>query len=221
MASRIMHLCVAKLVCETIHFEDQDLFTLGCLAPDLVWYSEGSYDASHFVRTIDHLKGINYQRFLEKYSGDETLSDFKLGYFVHLLTDAIWLNTIQQVYVRTHVEKKAQLYKLGYKDMYKYNPILIKQFSLEKVHVKQVKDLVDEVDVSDFTKMLIDLETDFAVDYIDDAFLVYPYDAVIRFINETAQKSVEFISCIKENGPIEDAINYFVPIGVTGGTTHE
>ncbi len=221
MASRIMHLCVAKLVDEAIKFEDKDLFYLGCLAPDLVWYGKGSYEDSHFVHTVDQIKGIDYLRYVDKYKGKETLSDFKMGYFVHLLTDAIWLNTIQQVYVRNHVEMKAQLYELGYKDMYKYNPILIKHYGLDKIKGIEVEELIDEIDVSDFNKLLLDLEKDFIVDYIDEVFQVYPYDAVISFISETVQKSIKYINQIRVSRPIEDSINYFVPISTTGGTTHE
>ena len=212
MASRIMHLCVAKLVEIESGIIDKDSFYQGCLAPDLVWYGEGEYEISHFSRTMGNYKGIDYVKFLDKYAKYEELSDFKIGYFVHLLTDAIWLKSIQQEFVRKHQEEKAELYKQGYKDMYKYNPILVNYYNLEEFEGKIIEETMEEVDTSQFSKLIFDLQKDFMVEYLDEEFQVYPFENVIHFINEAAQKSNEYIKRIRSNADIEESEQYFVPV---------
>ena len=212
MASRIMHLCIAKLVEEKINFKDKDSFYLGCLAPDLIWYGSGGYENSHFGQTLDDFKGIDYVKYIAKYSREEKLSDFKLGYFVHLLTDAIWLKNIQQVYIRANQERKSELYQLGYKDMYKYNPILIKIYDLKPIGIKRLDEEIDEVELDAFDKLLEDVKNDFLVDYIDEEFNVYPMKAVLDFISVVVDKSYESILSIRKEKTVENSIKYYVPI---------
>jgi len=212
MASRVMHLAVAKLIDEKIELLDRNSFFLGNLAPDLGRYGNRQYEESHFGATTDNLKGIDYLRFFEKYSDNGILDDFKLGYFVHLLTDAIWLKYIQQVFIRKYPEKKTKLYKLGYSDMSKYNPIIINLFELEKPNDCNIIDDIDEVELDLISKIISDLEDDFDVEFIDTKFLVYPYADVLNFINASVHVSTENIYRIRNNQLINEPNQYFVPI---------
>lgn len=213
MGSRMMHLAVAKLITESFHITDAEAFFLGNLAPDLSKYGDGNYDEAHFGATCGNMKGIDFVGFSKKYNEALRHNEFVLGYYVHLLTDAIWLKTIQQKYVRQYPERKQELYKLGYTDMKHYNAVLIDQFALKPVRQTQVNQLIEEIDETHFNHLLAYLDQDFMCKNDNNAvFQVYPYEAVIQFIHESVREAIEYMSALKNSQTIDSAKVYFVPV---------
>lgn len=213
MASRIMHLAVAKLITESFPITDAEAFYLGNLAPDLSKYGNGNYEVAHFGATCGNMKGIDFVAFSKKYNEALRHSDFALGYYVHLLTDAIWLRTIQQTYVRQYPERKQALYKLGYTDMKHYNAVLIDQFALKTVKHTQANQLIEEIDTTHFNDLLAYLDQDFMCKNDSECvFQVYPYEAVIQFIHESVREAINYMTALKKSQTIDAAKAYFVPV---------
>lgn len=213
MASRIIHLTVAKLVIGKINIIDENVFYLGNLAPDLARYGMGDYNKSHFGTELSEIKRIDYSQFVEKYRDKIITDDFVKGYFVHLLTDAIWLKDIQQEFIRKNHGIKTELYKLGYEDMKIYNSLLIEKFKIRKIEAVEIKSIIEEVETTYFDELLNDLESDFVTDtYNLELLQVYPYEAVINFILESVDRCVKNLKNIDANEKVDKSINYYVPI---------
>ena len=192
MASRIMHYCISSKIIESISIENPLEFHFGNLAPDLSRFGNGDYEKSHFGYTGEQVKGINYHWYLSKYLSNDDFSDYKLGYFVHLLSDAIWLKNIQDKYIRCN-ENKESLYQLGYKDMYILNPILINYYSLEKIDFRECKNDIEEIDIFWLNEHVENLNDDFEIQSSGSETKVYPVESVISFIEEAVTKSIEEI----------------------------
>jgi len=209
MASRIMHYCISSKIIESIKIENPIEFHIGNLAPDLSRFDGGDYEKAHFGYAGEQLKGINYYSYLNKYFSFDDFSDYKLGYFVHLLTDAIWLKNIQDKYVRCN-ENKENLYQLGYKDMYLLNPILINQYNLEKLNIIECKNEVEEVDILWLDDHVNNLNEDFGVEYTSCVTKVYPVKSVIDFIEEAVIKSIEGIENLRNGIKTIEPCNFYV-----------
>ncbi len=214
MASRIMHLVIAKLITKKIIIQDEQSFYLGSLAPDLSKYGSDNYNESHFGIQLSDIKGIDYSKFARKYY-DKIISDeFIKGYLVHLVTDAIWLKDIQQVYIRNNHEEKESLYKLGYQDMKIYNSLLIEKYNINNLENSFINSTVDEINYVHLNDLIKDLESDFVANpYNLQLLQVYPYDSVIKFIMASVNQCVKIIRIINNGGNIDTPTSYFVPIG--------
>lgn len=89
MASRIMHLIIASHLIKRLNIKDIHHFHYGNFYPDLSKYNGGSYEKSHYGYVKGALKGIHFEKYYQDHLINDT-DDFKLGYFTHLVTDAIW-----------------------------------------------------------------------------------------------------------------------------------
>lgn len=209
MASRIMHYCIGKKILENIKTVNPIEFHIGNLVPDVSKWGNGDYERAHFGYTNEKYKGINYQEFLNKYMESENLSDYKLGYFVHLLTDAIWLKQIQDTYIRSKTNKN-KLYELGYKDMYKLNPILIDKFKLDMLNFTSIEEEIDEIDKSWISELSKSLNDDFSVQFIDNEMQVYPLESIFNFIKEAESHCTRTILQIKNKIEIINPALFYV-----------
>lgn len=213
MASRIMHLVVAKQLINKLSIQNEIAFYYGNLAPDLARYGQDNYEESHFGCAHNNQKGIDYIRFINKYSDVILADDFAKGYLTHLITDAIWLMHIQQVYVRKHREMKKELYKDGYQDMAIYNPFLIEKFDIKKLKDIEMTTSISEINTNDFKYLLSDLSRDFLKSTYDmNSLKVYPVEAILKFIDKSIEESVQLINDLNNNCSVMKSAEYYVPI---------
>jgi hypothetical protein len=115
MATWIAHLRVAEKLLNKGYNFDPEAFVVGNIGPDSGVPNE---DWSNFdpPKKITHWEGegkkINVQGFWDKYLSNENIEEsdevfsFKIGYFVHLLTDIEWSKLFDK-------KKKEALYKEG------------------------------------------------------------------------------------------------------------
>jgi len=111
MAYWIAHLRIAELVLEKLAFpSDPGLYYAGCLAPDSgspVYDSGGKRTGYSPPRRISHWTDdspdwdapIRYERFYGLYVKDENdfeKMSFYFGYYIHLLTDALWIELVRR-----------------------------------------------------------------------------------------------------------------------------
>lgn len=203
MASRIMHYAVAHRLTERIEIKEYNRFVLGALAPDISSHDDGSYDVAHFGRKIESkgLKGIDWIKFYNKYRNEILDDDFLLGYYIHLIVDAYWFNTIQNKFIRKYPKDvKSILYTKGYRDMYKYNSILIEKYSLV-YNIESISDIkIDEIDKSNVNQFLMDFKEDFQCEKdFNFKFELYPYDDIMLFLENVYQLCASEINALKEN----------------------
>ena len=107
-------------------------FLLGAvLGPDASSHEDGTYETAHFwEKSEDKMrKGINWKKITDKYEKRIFANDFVLGYYCHLLQDALWFHEIADKDVRCYQgEEKKLAYQRGYRDYDRLNYLLIKEF---------------------------------------------------------------------------------------------
>ncbi len=113
MASSMIHYVISKRVAKLVGIEDVEWFLLGAIvAPDASAHADGSYNMAHFQGWLQDrtMKGIDFNRFADKY-GDRFKEDtFYLGYWCHLMEDAIWVHDVANKYVRIYTGEMKKAY---------------------------------------------------------------------------------------------------------------
>ena len=121
MASWVVHLRIADLLVDNLNV-DMAHFFAGSIAPDCgLPDGKGGYEPNMYITHLAHgtSKGTcDYMQFWDKYVKGETDKlkySFYLGYFVHLLTDVIWVKWIND----PTKEKYKDLYSADRDNYYK------------------------------------------------------------------------------------------------------
>lgn len=91
MASRIMHLAVAKKLLEEYPAQDENRFQVGVILPD-VYNSPTEQDNSHFKETVCEGKKRTYNltKFRQMFGEKMKTDDLYLGYYMHLIQDLVY-----------------------------------------------------------------------------------------------------------------------------------
>lgn len=211
-----MHYAIASKVAERIVIKDYNRFIIGSLAPDMSSHIDGSYTVSHFgcVCIEKGIKGIDFIKFCNKYRSQILEDDFILGYFVHLITDSYWLKNIQDRFVRKKdKQEKKRLAEQGYREMRRYNAILIPEYKLIN-NIKSVDNItVEEVSISYINQLLSDLFADFSSGPNGGInFQIYPFDIVMSFLVNSAERCVQEINALLENGQQGNPEDFYVTL---------
>ena len=203
MASRIIHLAVSKIVAE--HFDlDIGRFNLGNLLPDLHTNTKEEKSVSHFriVREpyedakTDEYQYFDYSCFLER-NKEKINDDIYLGYYCHLITDELWIQNIYIKYMRDKNRKKRiNQQKNYYHDFSKLNEIIREKYSL-KMNLQYETVEMPQIDFERITDLKIALENDFKIKYDDLKLLIFEYEDIINFIEETSNVIIKNIESEK------------------------
>ncbi len=149
MASTIIHYTISNLLLKKLTIKNKELFLLGAsLGPDASSHEDGTYDVAHFLSYSEDgtRKGIDWIKFAEKYKNDILTDEFILGYFCHLIQDALWFHDLVDKCIRCYAgEEKKLAYQRGYHDYERLNYLLINEFELAKVNFGEVNILVNEI----------------------------------------------------------------------------
>ena len=132
MASSMMHYIISNQILKKYPDVDNNKFLFGAtLGPDASSHDDGTYDIAHFGSVENDKKGIDWQKFEQKH-GDKMLEDgFYLGYWCHLIQDAVWFHDVVDKYVRVFEgEKKKECYQKGYRDYGRLNYLLQKSLCI-------------------------------------------------------------------------------------------
>lgn len=191
MASRIMHLAIAKNLRKEINIKDYNRFAFGNMAPDMSSHSDGSYSIAHMRNEIKEkqIKGIDFNGFFVKYKNDILYDELILGYFVHLLSDAIWLKNVRDVQIRNNtLEKRDTLTKQGYRELWVYNALLINHYRLKNDLCAESHITVQELSPLHLDEKIKELFKGYIRDFTteEDAgfcFEIYPKEMVFDYIN--------------------------------------
>lgn len=91
MASRIMHLAVAKKLLTEYRAKDVNRFQVGVILPD-VYNSPMEQDNSHFKETVCEgtKRTYNLTKFRELFGKKMKTDDLYLGYYMHLIQDLVY-----------------------------------------------------------------------------------------------------------------------------------
>ena len=126
MASWMVHLRIADELLKHIDNVDETAFVMGNIAPDSGVPSE-DWKEYHPPKTVSHFKTrsddetfFDIDAYCRKYFNDDLIKgyslkeySFFLGYYVHLITDVRWTETVYADLMKKHPEECAEdKYKL-------------------------------------------------------------------------------------------------------------
>ncbi|MBQ3275863.1 MAG: zinc dependent phospholipase C family protein [Oscillospiraceae bacterium] len=135
MASWMIHLRIADDLLMRLHRIDETAFVMGNIAPDSgVPNSEWSEfhppkTVTHFYKETKSGRVIDVDSFCRSYFSEDLIStyslreySFFLGYYLHLLTDVRWTETIlsglKKDYPKAYAESKNKLIETAKEDWY-------------------------------------------------------------------------------------------------------
>lgn len=202
MASSIIHYAVSLKILDKIKVNDSKRFLLGAsLGPDASIYEDGTKHSSHYWELFDNdtKKAPDFLKFSEKHSDSILEDDFILGYYCHLIQDAIWFHDLVDVYVRCYTgEKKKEMYQITYNDYARYNYLLPKEFKLSKL-----SDVDLSVTLEEITEERLKANYEDFLTYFDakpckkEELEIYKWDTMISFINKAADLCIKQIKALK------------------------
>lgn len=215
MASNMIHYVISKRVAELTGIEDLERFLLGAVvAPDASFHTDGSYDEAHFggLSADGTRKGIDFNRFEEKYGERFEADSLYLGYWCHLIEDAVWVRDMADKYIRIHKgEVKKAYYQKGYRDYERLNYLLQKEYRLQKPEFGSIEVPIDEV-----KKDLIETIMDSTLGYFNaepcekSDLELYTWDAIMTYIDNCVQVCAEEMEKWKTGKENIQAEQYYV-----------
>lgn len=209
MPSRLIHYLIAEEIAKTNKQFNRDRFVYGVLLPDLSMHEDGSYDRAHYGENLieNKIRGINWIKFNDKYHHRMICDSLYLGYYCHLIMDALWFSKIVDKFIGIHpyAERKTY-YQKSYEDYKILNYLLSKEYSLQ-YHIPMIDNIdIEEVNLSLRNTYFEELKEDITNPSIADKkdLKLYPYDVIIDYIKqarelcinelETFYKGIEFMN---------------------------
>jgi len=200
-----MHLVIAKEVAKHLDLDVQR-FNLGNLLPDATLDGRNSIakSKSHFriekepyeVADSEHYQHYDYHKFLEKYHM-YMKDDLYLGYFVHLLTDELWIQDIYIKYMRDSNRKKRIDQQANYYHDYDVlNQIILEKYKLKfniELNEELLKHQITEVENIKLPVMLESLKEYFKTRYENESLLLFNRTDIFDFIEKTSTQIVNTI----------------------------
>lgn len=188
MASRLIHYLIAEEITKINNQINRDRFVYGSLLPDLSLHEDGSYDRAHYGENHNEreLKGINWHKFRDKYYLNMNNDALYLGYYCHLIMDALWFSKIAEKYIRIHPYPERNIYyQKSYEDYRILNYLLSKEYDL-KYHILILDTDIEEINLSfrdTFFEGLKEEITNSDTAHKKDLKL-YPYDVIHEYIKQ-------------------------------------
>lgn len=133
MASSAIHYIISRKVAEQIQVKDIESFLMGAvIAPDTGLKEDGSYNERHFFERCNDIgiKGINWQTYARK-NADKMSGEYYLGYYCHLIEDAVWYHDFFDKYIRIYpMEIRKIKFPAVYRDYWRLNYLLKKELDI-------------------------------------------------------------------------------------------
>ena len=215
MASNMIHYVISKKVAEQAKIADLERFLLGAVvAPDASSHADGSYDEAHFQGWSQDksLKGIDFNRFADKYGERFEEDSFYIGYWCHLMEDALWFHDVVNRYVRIYTgEVKKAYYQKGYKDYERLNYLLLQEYGLQSFAFINRTVLVEEVRRDLLISVIESMKGYFeAVPCKKEELELYTWEVITAYIDKSVQFCTEEIKKWRRGTENTRAEQYYV-----------
>lgn len=200
MASRIMHLAIAKKILEEKHIQKSERFLLGIILPDAPEAGKRSA-ASHLkIKVCDGAKNTyDLTKFRDKYWKELKSDSLYLGYYLHLVQDLVYRDLIYEKYnwnpmISGNVEKLHNDYRL-------LNAYIIQRYGVENNLIisgdftnEKIYELVP-IDTEQFQK---EIKNDFET-HAEGSIYFFTEKMADEYIKKATVESIKEVLAI-ENG---------------------
>ena len=214
MASSMIHYIVSHLIADRIGIKNLNLFLIGAvLAPDTGNKEDGSYCKLHFMETCNDTskKGLNWNTFSGMHT-EEMDKDYYLGYFCHIIMDALWYHDVYDKYIR-HLPNDIKNDKIQamYRDYWRLNHLLIKKYNIPSDYISAV----DIPDVSIDRGSLLSMADRFgkqlqAPECDTDELEVLTWDIVADYIEKSKELCMQEVSSVVKGRSGRNPLDLFV-----------
>ena len=203
MASAVIHLCVAKKIHNYLQ-NDERLFSLGAIAPDIAKQVGESKNKSHFLNKNGSEDSLpHYERFIKKYKKDLD-KPFELGYLVHLMTDFYWFQDYIPKMIKDYTDDKDARYtalkNIIYNDYTSLNQDLIDAYMIDLYYfqneIKYPKSKIDEIPM-DKINLLVDKMGLMIKNMNRKKLLIMDEKEIFAFIETTSNKIIDDLIRLK------------------------
>jgi hypothetical protein len=214
MASRLIHYLIAEEITKINVRMNRDRFIYGSLLPDLSLHDDGSYDRAHFWERLveKNRKGIDWNKFRIKYDDNMKTDSLYIGYYCHLIMDALWFSSITDKFVRIHPHPDRKIYyQKSYEDYKILNYLLSKQYNL-KYHIPKIEDfIIDEINLSLCNTYLEGLKGDITHPDICDinSLKLYPYNVILEYIEHAKELCINEIEAFSIGKEFMNPVDLF------------
>lgn len=216
MPSSIIHYAIASEIAKKVPLSDRNMFFIGnAIGPDASSHDDGTYKIAHFTETLadKSLKGVNWNAFRNEYKNLLPNDSFCLGYFCHLIQDAIWYHDFMDERVRIYPKemRKTIIMQKVYKDYNRLNYLLIKDFSLSPLSAVFTDSPVKEITLERLNESIAYFSEWFKTEECSPSDLEMITDDIISaYIEKGTQICIFEIEAIKNNVFDCNPIDFFV-----------
>lgn len=132
MAQYTLHLVLAKLLVQKANIKNENRFALGHILPDAVLDRENR-DKSHYIISLDNgkSKAYDFQQFGVTYKEKILNDELYLGYYMHLVEDALYRKLLYRDYGLRDVGRCPEKVAVLHNDYH-----LINRYVVEKHRLK-------------------------------------------------------------------------------------
>lgn len=202
MASAIIHMAVAKRIKEKLNLKiNEKEYFLGTITPDISKEINRPREETHFMKNGK----INLIIFLNKYKKYLT-KPFELGYFIHLYTDALWMdNIINKLIVNKCVTlldgtvinvTENNFKEIMYNDYSNMNVLLLEEYNMDlSLFYEQFEYPVINIEEvpNSFLNIIVNKMGIISANSKIEKTYLFDISLIKDFIEETSDSFIEFI----------------------------
>ena len=164
MASRTMHLAIAKEIEGHNPINNIYRYEIGQILPDAITHSLSNHADSHFKSTVcdGRMKMIDFAKFRSDFQDEIATDDLYLGYYFHLIQDGIYRRFLYYDY--GYKVTCPEDVELLHNDYHLLNTYLVSKYHLQNSFSKPEgfeKEKINHVYPFSFDAYLEDLKNDF------------------------------------------------------------
>ena len=198
MASRMIHLCIGKIISDRIEDIRKERFLFGSILPDSAVDKANS--GSHFAKTIgEDRKLFDFNEFYERFRDEMFCDEMYLGYYFHLIQDGMFRKFVYYDLGLLKFSGKEGFLDRLYADYHSINGYISEKYSL-----KAIPSLPSDFEQSklsglcsfDYNSFAADMANDFNDIYRTDNVYVSADDAD-SFIHSAAGKCIAEYNAIR------------------------
>jgi protein-tyrosine phosphatase len=187
MASRIIHLAICKQLEKVLEVKDVNRLRVGHVLPDAIIRGDKAHAASHYKLTVceGKKKIIDFTSFYKQFSEKLLEDSLCLGYYFHLIEDAIYRKFLYYDY-QLIGNRGHEFLEALYKDYSILNGYLIKTYKLTntlKLPEHFEEDEINKIYPFILQEFLLDISNDFKFS-IDEQTKYFTEDMAEEFIEK-------------------------------------
>jgi len=210
MAQRTIHMLFGTLLSDKIQLVDKQRFLIGSILPD-AYIKPSDRKVSHFIKYIseENCLYFDFQDFFERYRDKVVEDDLYLGYYAHLVEDALYRYFL---YYEKSFMKKIKSYELDilHHDYHILNSYIVRKYTLPR-HLERINgfenEALNEIAEIDIPQIISDYEND-VIEMYDEETVLLTEDMLEEFVSKYIDILADELRSIKTGCSTLNVLDY-------------